>query len=69
MKNNKGKGKAKTHKNKQNEAAPKPKGKCFHYKHWLRNCKKYLDELKKKKQGKLNLLIIETCLAEKDFST
>ena len=29
--NKKGKGKKKIQKNKQNKAAPKPKGKCFHY--------------------------------------
>ena len=67
MRNNKGKGKAKTHKNKLNKVAPKPKGKCFHCKqdgHWLRNYKKYLDEVKKKKQVKSDLLVMEIYLAE-----
>ncbi|XP_073061980.1 uncharacterized protein [Primulina eburnea] len=34
-------------------AEPKPKGKCFHWNvdgHWKRNCKKYLDELKKEEE-------------------
>ena len=66
----KGKGKKKIQKNKQNKTAPKPKGKCFHCNqdgHWKRNYKKYLDELKKNKQGKSDLL--ETCLVENDFFT
>ena len=59
-------------KNKQNKATLKSKGKCFHCNqddHWKRDCKKYLDELKKNKQGKLDLLVMETCLVENDFST
>ena len=49
----------------------KPKGKCFHCGidgHWKRNCKKYLEELKQKKKGKLDLLVTESCLVENDLS-
>jgi hypothetical protein len=67
------KGKKKIQKKKGKTAEPKPKGKCFHCDqdgHWKRNCKKYLDELKKKKkQGKSDLLVMETCLVENDFSS
>ena len=52
----------------------KDKGNCFHYKkprHWKRNRKQYLDELKAKKKGKgkCDLLVLETCLVESDIST
>ena len=67
------KGKKKIRKKKGKAAEPKPKGKCFHCDqdgHWKRNYKKYLDELKmKKKQGKSDLLVMETCLVENDFSS
>ncbi|RVW21514.1 Retrovirus-related Pol polyprotein from transposon TNT 1-94 [Vitis vinifera] len=69
----KSKGQEKIQKKKRKVVEPKPKGKCFHCNqdgHWKRNCKKYLDELKqKKKQGKLDLLVMETCLVENDFSS
>ncbi|KAG6486666.1 hypothetical protein ZIOFF_055245 [Zingiber officinale] len=62
------KGKKKIQKKKGKATEPKAKGKCFHCNvddHWKRNCKKYLDELKqKKKQGKFDLLVMETCLVE-----
>ncbi|XP_075499086.1 uncharacterized protein LOC142537461 [Primulina tabacum] len=67
------KGKKKIQKKNWKGAEPKAKGKCFHCNidgHWKRNCKKYLDELKqKKKQGKLDLLVMETCFVENDFSS
>ena len=70
---NKHNGKKKFQKKQRKVVESKPKGKCFHYiqdGHWKRNCKKYLDELKqKKKQGKLDLLVVETCLVESDFSS
>ena len=69
---NKQKGKKRFHKKQRKTVESKLKGKCFHCNqdgHWKRNCKKYLDELKqKKKQGKLDLLVMETCLVENDFS-
>ena len=49
---NKQKGKKRFHKKQRKTVESKPKGKCFHCSqdgHWKRNCKKYLDELKKKK--------------------
>ena len=64
-KGTKGKGKNNNPKNK------KPKGKCFHCKvkgHWKRNCNKYLSELKDKKKGKYDLLVLEACLVENDLS-
>ena len=77
-KNNKG---ASTGRPKNKQAAPKasdkkkgskekkPKGKCFHYEvdgHWKRNCNKYLSELKEKKKGKFDLLVLEANLVEVD---
>ena len=50
----------------------KPKGTCFHCGidgHWKRNCKKYLQELKEKKKGKYDLLVLEACLVEDDLSS
>ena len=47
----------------------KPKGKCFHCGvdgHWKRNCNKYLSELKDKKKGKFDLLVLEANLVEVD---
>ncbi|KAA0032907.1 gag/pol protein [Cucumis melo var. makuwa] len=44
------------------------KGKYFHYNvdvHWERNCPKYLAK-KKEKEGKYDLLVLETCLVEND---
>ena len=58
-------------KNKNNNQDKKPKGKCFHCGldgHWKRNCKKYLEELKQKKKGKFDLLVLEACLVENDLS-
>ncbi|EXC27155.1 Retrovirus-related Pol polyprotein from transposon TNT 1-94 [Morus notabilis] len=74
--NNQNQGKRKKGKNKRPKKAKgpiqKPKGKCFHCNgegHWKRNCHKYLEELKKKKeQGKSDLLVLETCLVEGDTS-
>ncbi|EXC14254.1 hypothetical protein L484_021752 [Morus notabilis] len=74
--NVKNQGKWKKGKNKRPKKAKspiqKPKGKCFHCNgegHWKRNCHKYLEELKKKKeQGKSDLLVLETCLVEGDTS-
>ncbi|KAL0561491.1 hypothetical protein IC582_001919 [Cucumis melo] len=64
--------------NKANLAAAKTtkkakaaKGICFHCNqegHWKRNCPKYLAEKKKAKQGKYDLLVLETCLVENDDS-
>ena len=69
---NKQKGKKRFHKKQRKTVEFKPKGRCFHCNqngHWKRNYKKFLDELKqKKKQGKLDLLVMETCLVENDFS-
>ena len=77
-KNNKG---ASTGRPKKKQAAPKesdkkkgskekkPKGKCFHCGvdgHWKRNCNKYLSELKEKKKGKFDLLVLEANLVEVD---
>lgn len=48
------------------------KGKCFNcnvYEHWKRNCPKYLAEKRKAKEGKYDLLILETILVENDTST
>ncbi|XP_075523993.1 uncharacterized protein LOC142556418 [Primulina tabacum] len=55
--------------NKGNTA--KPKGKCFHCGidgHWKRNCPKYLADLKEKKKGKYDLLVLESCLVTIDSS-
>ncbi|KAA0043002.1 gag/pol protein [Cucumis melo var. makuwa] len=44
------------------------KGKCFHSnddEHWKKNCPKYLVK-KKEKEGKYDLLVLETCLVEND---
>ncbi|EXB73693.1 hypothetical protein L484_026856 [Morus notabilis] len=71
---NQGKGKKGKKKRPKNAKGPiqKPKGKCFHCNgegRRKRNCHKYLEELKKKKeQGKSNLLVLETCLVEGDTS-
>ena len=57
--------------NKNNPKGKKPKGKCFHYEvegHWKRNCNNYLSELKEKKKGKYDLLVLEACLVEDDLS-
>ena len=77
-KNNKG---ASAGRPKKKQAAPKasdkkigskekkPKGKCFHCRvdgHWKRNCNKYLSELKEKKKGKFDLLVLEANLVEVD---
>ena len=60
-------------KNKKNNSTDKkPKGKCFHCGvegHWKRNCKKYLSELKDKKKGKYDLLVLEACLVDDDSSS
>ena len=37
--------------------------------YWKRNCTKYLFELKNKKKGKYDLLVLEACLVEDDTST
>ena len=58
-------------KKKNNNQDKKPKGKCFHCGldgHWKRNCKKYLEELKQKKKGKFDLLVLEASLVENDLS-
>ena len=72
-KNNKG---ASAGRPKKKQAAPKAsdkkkgsKGKCFHCGvdgHWKRNCNKYLSELKEKKKGKFDLLVLEANLVEVD---
>ena len=54
---------------KNNSKDKKPKGKCFHCGvegHWKRNCTKYLSELKNKKRGKYDLLVLEIYLVEDD---
>ena len=59
-------------KKKNNSKDKDPKGKCFHCGvegHWKRNCAKYLSELKNKKKGKYDLLVLETYLVEDDSST
>ena len=64
-KGTKGKGKKNIPKDK------KLKGKCFHCRvegHWKRNYNKYLSELKDKKKGKYDLLVLEACLVEDDLS-
>ena len=64
-KGTKGKGK------KNNPKDKKLKGKCFHCGvdgHWKRNYNKYLSELKDKKKGKYDLLVLEACLVEDDLS-
>ena len=58
-------------KKKNNSKEKVPKGKCFHCGvdgHWKRNCSKYLSELKDKKRGKFDLLVLETYLVEDDSS-
>ena len=58
-------------KKKNNSKGKVPKGKCFHCGvdgHWKRNCPKYLSELKDKKRGKFDLLVLETLLVENDSS-
>ena len=45
------------------------KGECFHYNvdgHWKKNCPKYLDENKKERKDKYDLLVLETFLEEND---
>ena len=52
----------KFNKNKNNNQDKKPKEKCFHCnldEHSKRNCKRYLRELKQKKKGKFDLLVLE----------
>ena len=59
-------------KKKNSSKVKEPKGKCFHCGvegHWKRNCKKYLSEVKHKKQGKYDLLVLEACLVKDDTST
>ena len=56
---------------KNNSKDKDPKGKCFHCGvegHWKRNCTKYLSELKNKRKGKYDLLVLETYLVEDDTS-
>ena len=53
----------------KNDSNREPKGKCFHCGvdgHWKRNCNKYLSELKEKKKGKFDLLVLEANLVEVD---
>ena len=55
--------------NKKGSKEKKPKGKCFHYGvdgHWKRNCNKCLSELKEKKKGKFDLMVLEANLVEVD---
>ena len=64
-KGTKGKGK------KNNPKDKKLKGKYFHYGvdgHWKINYNKYLSELKDKKKGKYDLLVLEAFLVEDDLS-
>ena len=37
---------------------------CGENGHWIRNCSKYLADLKEKKTGKFDLLVLEACLVE-----
>ena len=57
---------------KNNSKDKDPKGKCFHCGvegHQKRNYTKYLFELKNKKKGKYDLLVLEAYLVEDDTST
>ena len=57
---------------KNNSKDKNPKGICFHCGvegHWKRNCTKYLSELKNKKKGKYDLLVLEACSVGDDTST
>ena len=56
----------------KNSKKKAPKGECLHCgvdSHWKRNCPMYLAELKEKKKGKFDLLILGSCLVEGDLSS
>ena len=63
----KNKNKNKNKRNKKSNKA-KVKGKCFHCQkegHWKRNYSLYLEELKKKKKGKYDLLVLGSLFSGK----
>ena len=64
--------KSKENKNTETSKKKTPKGTCFHCGedgHWKRNCPKYLADLKEKKKGKFDLLVLEACLVEDNSSS
>ena len=64
--------KSKENKNTKTSKKKTPKGTCFHCGedgHWKRNCPKYLADLKEKKKGKFDLLVLEACLVEDNSSS
>ena len=64
--------KSKENKNTKTSKRKTPKGTCFHCGvdgHWKRNCPKYLADLKEKKKGKFDLLVLEACLVEDNSSS
>ena len=64
--------KSKENKNTKSFKKKTPKGTSFHCGvdgHQKRNCPKYLADLKEKKKGKFDLLVLEACLVEDNSSS